>query len=130
MYRPPNADETYYNKIIDCLMKVSNEEKDFVILGDLNFDYKIDESLRSNPLFMLEVLFSIKQLVDSPTRVTATSSTIIDVILSSCPQRHTTTKVLKYGISDHFMILTKIDISHNIRNHREIRFRNFKQFAE
>ena len=51
-------------------------------MGDLNYDYKFDESLSSNPLHQIEILYGIRQLINSPTRVTLTTSTLIDVMFS------------------------------------------------
>ena len=51
-----------------------------MLMGGLNCDYKLGESLSSNPLHQIEILYGMRQLINSPTRVTLTTSTIIDVM--------------------------------------------------
>ena len=87
-------------------------------MGDLNFDYKLDESMHTNPVFLLENLFDLKQIVQTPTRVTHTSSTLIDVILTSCPLKHSLTGVHNSTLSDHYFVFTTLNISHQQRKDR------------
>ena len=42
MYRPPSASHDYYDKMIENIELVSMLNKEIVIFGDLNFNYKID----------------------------------------------------------------------------------------
>jgi hypothetical protein len=129
-YRPPNANYEYLNKVVDCIEKVSAEEQHFIILGDLNIDYKIDETLANNPIYLLEHLFSLKQLIESPTRVTASSSKVIDVILTSNPLVHKKSGVYETSISDHYLIYTSIETKVSSNEHKTIKFRNYSKFCE
>ena len=99
-----------------------------MILGDLNFNYNINENLHANPIFMIENLFSFKQMVKEPTRVTLSTSSLIDVILSTVPDDHSITGVLKSTLSDHYITYTTLNICHKPRKHREVRFRNYNKF--
>ena len=45
---------------------------------------------------------------DQPTRVTATSSTLIDHIISSKPEMIKETKCLELGISDHMLVYVSL----------------------
>jgi exonuclease III len=129
-YRPPNSMSDYYNKMVDIIEMANNENKEIIILGDMNYDYVMDDSLYKNPVFLIERLFSMTQLIKSPTRVTNASSSLLDVVLTTCPKYHVETGVLPYGLSDHYITFTILDISHQKRNHREIRFRDYKHFNE
>jgi exonuclease III len=128
MYRPPNCSADIFDNIVDYIEKLFSENKEVVILGDLNYDYKFDETLSENPIHLIENLFGMKQLVQSPTRVSKNSSTLLDVILTSCPQYHVYTGVQDISLSDHFMTYTILDISHKVKEHREVCFRNFMKF--
>ena len=128
LYRPPSADMTYYNDILNMVEKASSENKEIVILGDLNFNYKIDESLCTNPIYYLENLYLMSQIIDKPTRVTDRSSTLIDVILTTMPEKHKSTEVFKISLSDHFLIFTCIDVKLDRMKHKTIRFRCYKNF--
>ena len=77
-----------------------------IILGDLNFNYQIDESLSSNPIHLIENLFQMSQIIEEPMQKTPTMSTLLDVILTSVPDRHTKTKVIKTAFSNHYSLFT------------------------
>ena len=47
------------------------------------------------------IIFGLKQLIEVPTRVTCSSSTIIDQILSSFPDRVSHQNVIDVGLSGH-----------------------------
>ena len=98
--------------MVEVIEKANSENKEIILVGDLNYNYILDESLYKNPIFLLERLFSMSQLINSPTRVSKTSSTLIDIILTTCPKYHTKTGVMSYGLSDHFITYTILDISH------------------
>ena len=48
LYRPPNSDLSYFNSMLDIFEKVTSEDKDVVLLGDLNYDYILDILLLSS----------------------------------------------------------------------------------
>ena len=127
-YRPPNADVDYMNNITDTIEKAASENKDMVLMGDLNINYKIDEDLYKNHIFLLEQLFDMTQLIKDPTRVTSTSSSLIDIILTTCPSQHSGPGVYKSALSDHYLIYTELDIDYKEQSHNEVRYRDFKNF--
>ena len=49
-------------------------------------------------------MFGLKQLIESPTRLTCSSSSIIDYILASFPDRVIPRGILNVGLSDHQLI--------------------------
>ena len=52
----------------------------------------------------------MKQLINSPTRVTNISSSIIDLIYTSDERLHSGSGVLKTTISDHYSVYTIINL--------------------
>ena len=133
VYRPPSAHTEYYEKILDMLDKVDAEEKDNFIMGDLNFDYKLDESLSSNPVYYIENAYGYRQMITEITRKTTNTESIIDVLLTSNPDLHTKAGKVKYALSDHYLIQTVITIPCNkacqiTQNHNEVIYRDFTQF--
>ena len=87
-YRPPNSDEFYDMSILDTFEKAQSEEKHIEILGDMNYDYDIDDRSYTNPISKIESLFSLSQLIQTPTREVNGSSSLLDIILTSCPNNH------------------------------------------
>ena len=132
MYRPPSASHDYYDKMIENIELVSMLNKEIVIFGDLNFNYKLDESLSLNPVHLIENLFHLSQIVTEPTRKTLTSSTLLDVILTSVPEKHLESRVLTTAFSDHYSVFTVIDTIKQkyMDTTNAIRFRDFKHFDE
>ena len=85
MYRPPNSRVDYYNHMIDSIEYASSFGCDMYILGDLNIDVKPDKCTSFNEIVKLENMFGLSQLVKINTRVTTTSRSLIDVILTTAP---------------------------------------------
>ena len=44
----PSRGYSYFDDILDMIEKASNKEWDMVLLGDLNYDYVVNESLHTN----------------------------------------------------------------------------------
>lgn len=107
-YRAPNKDADYYNNTVNMLSKAMAEDKEVLILGDFNWDYKFDETYATNPARYLEDLMEAKQLVENPTRISPTSSTTIDLIMTTSNDDHLYTAVCQTAMSDHYMPYTII----------------------
>ena len=75
-------------------------------------------------------MFGLKQLIESPTQIACSSSSIIDHILASFPDRVTQRAILNVGLSDHQLIYCTRKIS-RIKGggHTQIKFRSFKNYA-
>jgi exonuclease III len=128
MYRPPSADSEYYEHMIDCLSRAVAENNDILVLGDLNYDYKLDDNLNTNPINYLENLFMLTQLITEPTRVTLKKSSTLDIILTSMPNNHKITGVYKVSLSDHYMTYTIVSRKTGEHKHKSVKFRDYKNF--
>ncbi len=71
----------------------------------------------------------MSKFIDTPTRVTNKSSTCIDLILTTMPEQHSDTSVAAIFLSDHYMIYTCINIKVERKQHKTIRYRNYKKFV-
>ena len=134
VYRPPSAQSEYNENILNMLDKVDAEEKCNFIMGDLNFDYKLDESLSSNPLYYIENAYGYTQMITEITRKTTNTESIIDVLLTSNPEFYTNADRVKYALSYHYLIQTVITIPCNkacqfSQIHNEVTYRDFKQYS-
>ena len=49
-------------------------------------------------------IYNLYQLIDSPTRITKTSSTLIDVIFTNCQNNIVSAGVSKVSLSDHSLV--------------------------
>jgi hypothetical protein len=83
-------------------------------IGDLNADITRSKkgeivSIQGKKLLRTLQHFNYSVMNDQPTRVTATSSTLIDHIISSTPEMvKLETKCLKLGISDHVLVYVSL----------------------
>ena len=108
------------------LSKVDTNNVETYILGDFNINlwqnghYVFQKhnllSCHSVPndvknYFDFCTMFGLKQLIESPTRITCSSSCIIDHILASFPDRVTQREILNVGLSDHQLIYCKRKIT-------------------
>ena len=74
--------------------------------------------------------FGLKELIKVAARVTSSSSTIIDHILASFPERVTQSGVIDIGLSDHQLIYCTRKISRIKRgSHKQIKFGSFKDYT-
>ena len=73
------------------------------LLGDFNLCYSRDDGMVKSYKRMI-ASFSIKQIIDQATRITATTSTIIDHFLTNCYSKIRICGVLNCSFSDHQII--------------------------
>ena len=75
-------------------------------------------------------MFGLKQLIESPTRATCSSSSIIDDILTTFLDRITQQGKLNIGLSDHQLTFCTRKISRKKRGgHKQIKFCSFKNYT-
>ena len=80
MYRPPNANQNYWNLISKSVDRVKNTTiSDIMILGDLNNAMLISSKCKN--LNELILNYGFTQLINEPTHFTEHSSSLIDVIM-------------------------------------------------
>ena len=123
IYRPPSAGTDYYTGILNQLDFIHDNYDKVVLMGDLNYNYKCNAT---NPVNNIESLYGMKQLVTNPTRVTLTTSTLLDVVLSNVPELHCITDVYTIAVSDHYLVYTVLMFAVNKPDAQNVTFRNYK----
>ena len=127
--------------------KLNPESKELHILGEINIYALIDDNtsifeIRKNtplrnslPSLCKQYIefcssFSLKQLISSPTRITCSSSTIIDHILTNTTNIISQSGVIDLGISNHNIIfLTRKMKKIKLNHHTYIKYRSFKIYS-
>ena len=91
---------------------------------------KIDgnENIQIKKIKTLYELYQLKQLIQEAIRVTMTTSTLIDHIMTNTPENVCDSGVIRTGISDHSLVfaIKKISAAKKVENTVEIR--NMKKF--
>ncbi|MCW4260568.1 MAG: endonuclease/exonuclease/phosphatase family protein [Candidatus Thiodiazotropha endolucinida] len=129
VYRPPNALSSWIDLFETEISVAQSTGLEFLIMGDLNIDMKLCSN--SKWLHLVE-LFDLSQLINNPTRVTDTSSTIIDHVYTSDRGNITECFVASYAVSDHFPVCfsRKVKCKISKDEHIATSYRCFKTFDE
>ena len=128
-YRPPCTNSEWIDLFEEELSIAQTTDLEIILMGDFNFDFGINLNKKWHNLIEL---FDLTQFVSKPTRVTESSSTIIDHIYSTNPENIIESFVPSLSISDHFPICFTRKINNKIRKteHITTRYRSFKNFNE
>ena len=111
----------------NCIEHAVTFNDDLVVLGDLNWDYNRYPDKKF--ISYIENSCGLTQIVQGPTRVTPSSQSSIDLIFTSYPIFHINTSIIKYTLSDHFLITTQVTAKiSNIYCTNSIRKRSLRKF--
>ena len=133
VYRPPvkgqNLDvvERYKSFLMSGIDKLPKDSEVF-ILGDFNCNM-LQKNRLSGQINELCKARGLNQLVDEPTRITETSSTLIDLILSNSDHAKDC-EVHDIGLSDHCFICIKRGQVKIERRPKFVESRSFKNFSQ
>ena len=110
---------------------LDNEQKELIIVGDLNCDLlQRNLSNHTRPFSDIVNLFQLTQLIDHPTRITDKTASLLDVAIVNSPEKISHSGVLHVGISDHSLIYICRKISFSFNNLRCVESRNFKNYVQ
>ena len=126
-YKPPHSPQDIFRQFESFIDKVDSEQKDFYLLGDLNCDMYDGSNHNSSTLTNILDIYGLSQLISEPTRITPISSTLIDLCITSWPEKISKAGVVHLGISDHSLVLVTLKISYErTGSHRTIETGAFK----
>ena len=109
---------------------MDNKNKEIYLLGDLNCNL-LDSSLSNvKTLQKIMQLYQLTQVINEPTRVTKSTKSILDVCITSSPDKIIQSGVVHLGISDHSLIYATRKLNSVIKGDRQnlVEFRNFRKF--
>ena len=118
VYRPPSAPISFLNSFTKVLDHTWIRRKNIILLGDFNINlYNNNSKLNEGDEISLvrqfkNILyqFGLKNLITDPTRVTESSKTLIDIIVSTIPQKSICSGTYDPCISDHNLVYTVVDL--------------------
>ena len=104
-YRPPGCCIEILNAFVTLLHHLETHDLKTNIIGDFNYDISANPQNHQRKEFLeLCNLYQYSLLIQVPTRVTASSSTLIDLFLTNNPCNFSHHGVSHIGISDHSLI--------------------------
>ena len=128
MYKNSAEHVDWYDRFNDMMDSVSNDYSEVIIMGDFNINLLEGHDKWKD---MYESC-NLHQLVNTPTRVTLQTQTLIDHICVSNPHTVIEHSVPVYGLSDHFPVcLTWSKRGTKIPRcfHKNVSFRSYKNFS-
>ena len=130
-YRPPggNVDRCLESLRLNLEKIQSEMNSEITVVGDLNINYNTRNTSPFKLLKEIERDFGLKQLITKPTRITPTSSTPIDLILTDS-NNIMSSGVLDICISDHLPIfyIRKKTREHNPK--KKVKGRSYKRYEK
>ena len=89
-----------------------------------------DSNIPTKKIKSLYELYQLSQLIDEATRITMTTSSLIDHIVTNTPEKISDSGVIHTGISDHSLVFTIRNISVVRKQENTVEIRKMKNFDE
>ena len=102
-YRPPQTPSTCFESLANSLTDILLLDLNVAILGDLNCNILAPDP-ETTSLQTFISTFNLQQLVKKPTRITETTKSLIDVILTTNTDIVSFSDVLTCSVSDHHLV--------------------------
>ena len=115
-YRPPSASNVWIENFEEAIERANLEAKEIIVIGDFNFN-RINDTGSSKQWIRLTDSLNLTQLVKKPTRVTATSETLIDHVYSNTQGNIIDVSVPVLAISDHYPVCILCVLPENYLKH-------------
>lgn len=133
LYRPPDQPGFLY-KLSNAINNTTNfDNQEVYILGDLNINLRYTGRRIPNGIKRYRefcTLHGLKQLIESPTRITQNTSTILDHILTNSKDMILEVGTLETGLSDHQLIYcTRKKYKEKTNKKTFIKYRSLKHYT-
>ena len=129
VYRSPN-DSSFFDSFRDLIANIWLKRKNIIVVGDFNSDmlHKPNNSESEYGKRLRRILCScgLKNIINSPTRVTANSKSLIDLVITNQPSKTQTSGSIDLGISDHHLIFAVFKVARGNAKPKIISTRNYK----
>ena len=106
-YKPPNVTKHLWELEFNSMLFNGSQRYDnLAILRDLNCDISHPDKGYREGRTLLDLMneYNLTKLIREPTKVNATSSSLIDVILKNRPRSFLTSGTFNLGLSDHHLV--------------------------
>ena len=128
-YRPPNTPLSFFNSdLIETFIYASSFNVPIYLLGDMNCRLESSDKPETKALLNFCRSYNLSQLITKPTRVTGTTSSILDVILASDTKQVRNVMVLESSISDHDLVYITLKLKKERSKPVYITTRSYKHY--
>ena len=127
IYRAPNGQfDIFLDKLELIIQKLMRTNKTFVLCGDWNVDM-LQESSNKKELVGLLQRYNLINTIESPTRITKNSSTLIDLTVINKNRYKSPASIHELGLSDHLAQTLMIPSTKPMLTPIKLRRRNFSK---
>ena len=109
IYRPP-SDCSFFDVFRNRITEIWMKRKNIILVGDFNCDMtpglESNESHFGRRFRRILCSYGLKNIINSPTRITSDSKSLIDLIVTSQSAKVQTSGSSALGISDHHLIFS------------------------
>ena len=112
IYRPPD-NTTFLNQFSSTLDRIWMKRTNIILLGDFNFNLLPNAQDTNSSIWKFRQLlnkFNLKNVINKATRITDTSTTLIDLVICSDTSKISHQGVCDLGISDHHLIYAVVNL--------------------
>jgi hypothetical protein len=127
LYRSPTGCfESFIEKLENLLFTLTNHSKrpNIILTGDLNCNLLKDGQEQKQLLSVFQ-RFNMKPLVNTPTRITMYSKTLLDNVFTDQGEENTNTTVFDTGLSDHLAIVSTFKVHRKTILPKPVNYRRF-----
>ena len=129
-YRPPDTSLSCFDSdLTENFIYASSFNVPIYLLGDLNCRLENSDDPGAKALVNFCRSYNLSILINTPTRVTETSKSILDVILASDTRQVQTATVMESSISDHELIYVTLRLKKTRSKPIYITTRSFKHYC-
>jgi hypothetical protein len=125
IYRPNSTPPTFIDQLEEIFVKYMNEET--YLIGDYNLNQLSTDNNQCHKLRALITKYNFKQLINKATRVTSTTETLLDLMITNSPHLVVASGVWKSYLADHeitYLVRKKSKLIKDPAKYKYIR--NFK----
>ena len=101
VYRTPDESREVFYYLDDVMRHATKNSLEVSVIGDLNCDIN-NTSRQTERLLKFTIANELEQLMKEPTRVTSTTSTLIDVLITFTPKLFKKAGAINIAFSDHY----------------------------
>jgi len=110
IYRSPDGKiDTFFNKLEMIIQKLIVKHETLILCGDWDINF-LQTSPHTRDFNNLLLRYNLKHTVNIPTRITKTTATLLDVVITNEKKPINSPRVMDLGLSDHFTQIISISI--------------------
>ncbi len=129
VYRPPKQNN--FIDLFESVLSNFTQDNEHVVLGDFNICFSHGGTKLFRDYTNILHVFGFRQIINTFTRVTCKTSTILDHILVSQSEKICQKGVIPVGISDHFITYcTRKVVRGQFNRHNIVKIRSMKNYCK